>query len=360
MASIEDVPDNSTTVQTEEPTSDSLVSKNIQKLTKGVKKLIPGVVKEVKFVSKVLDEIESTVSFNCHENPKIALDIEELKQAFREIVIFSGHVIVACRSLARYSSNDRHIKRIKDDLETGSVKKLKCYLDDVVERLARCRQRFDEYNEMFEKLRGQTESVASEHASDIQTKEERKKDLHLVSRGTGIAAGATGSLATLGAAASGVAFTVSALVPPAAIVGVPIGIVSAILGGTFAVGATATAGTAIGFAIAKSLTQKELEILGKATHSIASLQERMNTTRSEMYKLELCVKSAAECVDGSVIECRGGTKQELKGLKHLVTSAVCNSDEELDTIWDIEDKLDELQQEMQKVLKILDDESDTK
>ena len=48
----------------------------------------------------------------------------------------------------------------------------------------------------------------------------------------------------------------------------PLGIVSSIISGTLAIGATASAGTAVGFTIiAKSVNSKELKLLIEATTS---------------------------------------------------------------------------------------------
>ena len=333
------------------------VAEQIKELAVCVKNLVPDTVRKIRFVNKVLDEIEKEVTFKCHENPKVASEIEELKQAFKKVIIYSDHYVGACKNLAKYSSNPRHIQSIKDDLERGSVQKLKCYLGDVSNRIAICRQRLDEYIVMFERLQKDANVVKDKQISKVERKEKEVKDMHHVSRGTGIAAGATGAMAGLSATVSATALSMSVFVPPTAIVGVPIGIVAMIVGGTLATGATASAGTSVGFAIAKCISAKELDLLIKATKSLANLQEKMNENRCEMLKLERCVQNTSECVEGSTIEYDDGTKRQIKGLKHHTNDPSRCDDGELESLWDIEDKLDEIQTEMQKVLKSIENES---
>lgn len=144
---------------------------------------------------------------------------------------------------------------------------------------------------------------------------------------------------------------------PTAIVGVPIGIVAMVIGGTLATGATTSAGTAIGFAIAKSISAKELDLLIKATKSLANLQEKMHENKCEMMKLELLFRNTSEYVEGSTIEYDNGTKKHIKGLKHHTNDPSRCDDCELESLWDIEDKLDEMQTEIQEVLRIAENKS---
>lgn len=327
------------------------LSQHMQQLVAGVASIIPDTLKQIKYVNRILEEIEKEVSVEMHEDPRVAREIEELKQDFREIIINCGRYMIACKSLAKYSSNKRHARSIKEDLENGSVKKLERFLLDVGSRLARCHQRLDEYDSMFKKLQEKTQSVASENASNIEVKQRNVKDLHYVSRGTGIAAGATGALSGVGATATAAAFITSVAFPPSAIVAVPLGIAGVVFTGIFATGTTAAAGTAIGFAIAKAISAKELELLKKASESIGTLQQKMNESKTEVCKLEAHVKNAAECIEGSTIESKNG-------LKHMVMNPKRYDDGELESLYDIEDKLDEIQSEMEKVLKIIDDETD--
>ena len=330
------------------------VARLIKELAVNVKNLVPDTVMKIKLVNKVLDELEKEVTFKCHENPRVASEIEELKFAFKKVMIYSDHFVAACKNMAKYSSNARHIQSIKDDLEGGSVLKLKRYLVDVSNRIAICCQRLDEYVVMFKKLQSDTNAVKDKQASKVERKEKEVKDMHHISRGTGIAAGATGAMAGLSGAVSATALSISALFPPAAIVGVPIGIVAMVIGGTLATGATASAGTSIGFAIAKCISAKELDLLIKATKSLASLQEKMYENKCEMMKLELLVRNTSEYVEGSTIEYDNSTKKHIKGLKHHTNDPSRCDDGELESLWDIEDKLDEMQAEMQEILKFVE------
>lgn len=332
------------------------VAGQLKELAVSVKNLVPDTILKIKHVNKVLDEIEKEVSFKCHENPQVANEIEELKQAFRTVIIYSDCYVVACQNLAKYSSNTRHIQRIKDNLEEGSVQKLKRYLSDVSNRLAICCQRLEEYTIMFEKLQRNTNAVQKKQISKVERKEKEVKDMYHVSRGTGIAAGATGAVAGLSGVVSATALVTSVVLPPTAIVGVPVGIVAMIISGTLATGATAPAGTAIGFAIAKSVNSKELDLLIKATASLADLKEMMCKNKCKMLKLELCVRNTSEYIEGSTIEYDDGTKRQIKGLKHHTNDPNHYDDGELESLWDIEDKLDEMQTEMQGVLKIVENE----
>ena len=327
------------------------LTQHMQQLVAGVANIIPDTLKQIKYVNRILEEIEEEVSVKIHEDPRVAREIEELKQDFREITINCGRYMVACKSLARYSSNEHHAQSIKDDLENGSVKKLERFLVDVGDRLARCHQRLDEYDSMFKKLQEKTQRVASENASNMEVKQKNVKDLHYVSRGSGIAAGATGVLSGVGVAATAAAFVTSVAFPPSADVAVPLSIAGMVFTGIFATGTTAAAGTAIGFAIAKAFTVEELELLKKASESIFTLQQKMNESKTEVSKLEAHVKNAAECIEGSTIESKNG-------LKHMVINPKRYDNGELESLYDIEDKLDEIQSEMEKVLKIIDDETD--
>ena len=338
------------------PSTKFSVAGQIKQLAVSVKNLVPDTVRKIRFVNKVLDEIEKEVTFKCHENPRVASEIQELKQAFKKVIIFSDRYVAACKNLAKYSSNARHIQSIKDDLEDGSVQKLKRYLGDVSNRVAICCQRLDEYTDMFEKLQKDTNAVKEKQVSKVERKEKEVKEMHHASRGTGIAAGATGAVAGLSGAVSAVALGVSVALPPTAIVGVPVGIVAMVIGGTLATGATASAGTSIGFAIAKCISSKELDLLIKATKSLADLQEHMDENKCEMLKLELCVQNTSECVEGSTIEYTDGTKKQIKGLKHHTNDPSHSDHGELESLWDIEDKIDEMQAEMEKVLKIIEKE----
>ena len=329
------------------------VAGQIQQLATCVKNLIPDTVRKIRLVNRVLDEIERDVTFKCHENPRVAIEIDELKQAFKKVMIYSDHYVVACKRLANYSSNTHHIQSIKDDLEGGSVQKLKGYLGDVSDCIAKCCKHLDEYRNMFEKLQKDTNAAKDKQVSKVERKEKEVKDMHHVSRGTGIAAGATGAMAGFSGAVSAVALSMSVFAPPTAIVGVPIGIVAMIIGGTLATGATASAGTSIGFAVTKSIGTKELDLLIKAGKSLADLQEKMDENKFEMLKLELCVRNTSECVKGSTIEYSDGSKQQIKGLKHHANDPCRCDDGELESLWDIEDKLDEVQAEMQTILEII-------
>lgn len=66
---------------------------------------------KIKLVNKVLDELEKEITFKCHENPRVANETEELKFAFKKVIIYSDHFVAACKNMAKYSSNACHIKR---------------------------------------------------------------------------------------------------------------------------------------------------------------------------------------------------------------------------------------------------------
>lgn len=321
----------------------------MQQVVTVFKNIIPETLRQIKYVNSVLEQIEKDVSFDSHKNPELALEIEELKQNFKEITISCGRYMVACKSLARYSSNERHIQRIKEDLENQNVKMLKRFLLDIGNRLARCKRCLEEYNIMFKELQEKAKGVACENASNIVVKQEKVKDQHNVSRGTGVAAGATGVLAGVGAVATTAAFVTSVAFPPSAVVGVPLGIVGVFFTGVMATGTTAATGTAIGFAMAKAISAKELELLENAALSISKLQKMMNESKTKVCQLEACVKNAAECVEGSTIE-----KRSKDGLKSIVMHPKRYDDGELESLYDIEDKLDEIKIEMEKVLKIIE------
>ena len=74
----------------------------LKELSIGVKNLVPDAILKIRHVNKILDRIEKEVSFKCHTNPQVASEIEELKQAFRTVIIHSDRYVIACRNLAKY------------------------------------------------------------------------------------------------------------------------------------------------------------------------------------------------------------------------------------------------------------------
>ena len=55
------------------------VAGQLKELAISVKNLVPDTSLKIRHVNKVLDEIEKEVSIKCHENPRVASEIEELK-----------------------------------------------------------------------------------------------------------------------------------------------------------------------------------------------------------------------------------------------------------------------------------------
>ena len=345
MASNQDAPDNTKMapdncgILTSERCS---ISEVIHMLGTSIVNLVPGVMKEVKCVKKVLDEIEKEDSFKHHEDPRIAMDVEKLKQAFRKVIVYSGHIKNPCRSLASYSSNQEHIQSIKEDLQSGKLQKLKRFLQDVGARLERCSQCL---GKLLNQL--QMESLTTKHESaNLQIKENKKQDnLHY----TSLVAVAGGVLGGLCASDSTVqTIKVLAVLTSTDKACKPKGTFTGIIGHAVGVGATASAGTAI------SLTQRELEILDRAKRSLLTLQKKMNKIKTEVHELELSVNSVIECVESSVITSSWGKIKRLKC--PLISPASGATDGKLESICDIEEKLDELQTEMEKALKILESE----
>ena len=323
------------------------ISQGLYEVATQVKEVITNVVREVCKIREALDKIEQEDSFEAHENPQVSYEIEGLKQSLRELTIYSRGFLSACKSLAKYSSNDRHLQCIKDDLNNGRLERLKRFVKDIISRMAICRMRVDEYQAEYNKLKRHVDNVMTEASRKAEQKAENVRDLHNISRGIGVASGVTGAGASIAAVCSMAGFA-SLAFPPAAVVSIPIGITSMVIGGILVFTAAGTGGAAIGFSVAKSISEKERKVLKQAADSVLKLQETMHNSKTKVAELEAQLKTISDVIEVS--------EMSNEGLKHLVEDPERYEDGELESLFDIEEKLDKLQDEMKCILKAIENE----
>ena len=113
-------------------------------------------------VNNTLEELIANDSalvkgFGDPDDPMVKFELENFKQAIRELVIASRGVRSTIKSLAKYASNADHIQRIKEDLsvpqqDETSCEKLKSYLAVVSQRISNCRKNVEKIQPMYKKV----------------------------------------------------------------------------------------------------------------------------------------------------------------------------------------------------------------
>ena len=312
------------------------------KLSTLMRSLITGVqdilitVRDVKNVNRVLEQVGKDESFNARD-PSSGFEIENFKHSLREAVILSNRFVVAAKNLAKYSSNEGHIRQLTEDLTAGNSQRLKPYFDGIGGHLNRSRMRVEEYQAEFSKISEkahqmaeieQSESVISNNWNPLS-----EEDVNWRSNIAGAAAAffSPGAVALIFREFSLFYLFVYAF---------------------FGIGGFVLVKKGISMLLKRSgpYTRRAQDIrhynseiqLQTVQDSITTFLTKAPGMRSKLLQLEECAKDAAECVGAmDIAEGQGPANRENNKYNELKA------------------QLSELQHKMVQLLKCVDEESDT-
>lgn len=109
-------------------------------------------ISELKDLNTNLSGLEKDQAFSS-QYPEMAFKIENLKHAFREVVIFSHRFIGMSTSLAKYASNEEYIHQLGEDLSACQHQRLKPFIDGIIHYISRCKSCLDQHQQEYEKVK---------------------------------------------------------------------------------------------------------------------------------------------------------------------------------------------------------------
>ena len=109
-------------------------------------------ISELKDLNTKLSGLGKDQTFTS-DDPKMAFEIENLKHACREMVIFNHRFIRISTSLAKYASNEEYIYQLEEDLLAGKYQRLKPFIDGIIHYISQCKSCLDQHQHEYEKVK---------------------------------------------------------------------------------------------------------------------------------------------------------------------------------------------------------------
>ena len=310
-----------------------LVRSTLLRLKLITNELIRSLTAKIRSAKRALTELSTT----SHPDPKMEAELKRLQTALQRLQSYAQEVLAACRNLVYRTSNKEVIRRINLELKNSQVSELKKFLDQINDCLSNCHTRINNFNTCYQTLRKELEAAVQ--AQSVKENEKRKE---IGRKDSG--AVATGVVA-VGSGVAAVGFGIATLATGGAAA-----VFAGIITGVATASAAASGGANIKLQESKGNSEKDLEQIKKAAEAILKMQKEMNNSCEKIQEMEACVQNASEAVNGL-------KSAEMAGLKDYVEKQVYNEDGTLTHHHTMSHELDELQEAMKELLKLIDDDS---
>ncbi len=164
---------NSTTVQN---VSNASVSGLFSQVCDGTMKLLeylPSMSNAVEEVKEADRRVQSIlVGITAASDPEVRFKLANLQQEFRDFIRVGKDFLENCLSMAKYVKNEQLVTKIKDQLGSKILDKLKMYIDSLSRYLKDCDDSFEEFRTTHKEMEDRV-SCAKGHFSD-QLKEAKE------------------------------------------------------------------------------------------------------------------------------------------------------------------------------------------
>ena len=201
--------------------------------------------------AKTMDEAGRELSLGV--NPIVSMAIEDLKVQYHAVFGKARLYVRACKDMASYVCESNVLEDVERDLEErNSTAELSDFLDEMKDYLLRCKYSLGQFNTIQTNFGGEVKRNSDQWDGEAKKHAEQEKKGLLLSRGSGIVAGAMG----VGGVALGLAAT-SIVCPPAVIALAAVAVVTC-------TGAAVSGGLAGAFAVERGISREKKEVFVEA------------------------------------------------------------------------------------------------
>lgn len=303
----------------------NVFAKALEKICSSSGGLLCQILKILEPIRKIMQDLEvAGRGIPLDVNPTVAMAIEDLKVLFHAVVGKARLYVHSCKDIAYYVCKSGVLKTIRDDLKKQkSTKELTYFFEDINNYLKSCKSCLEQFNVIHTKFQDERTQCNDQWDGEAKRMEEKEKSSLVASGKYGLfgATLGTGSVA-LGAAAS-------ILCPPVAIA-----LAAGACVGT--VGAVACFGLAGAFAIERGISDEKKKVFLNAAEKIVELYKKLTTVRDTIQDMMDNIELLQTPIDG------------FGGLNEMVEGALSGG--RLNIV-NINAKLDQLEEKMEKTLK---------
>ena len=287
-------------------------------------------------IKATIQYLKKLASRSPHPDPLVEAELKRLEDALKRLQEYAQKVITSCRNLAYRASNKLVLQKISSELKQGQVMELKQFLSQIHDCLMNCTAHVDTFDIYYQSLKQELEKALK---SQAKKSEKTKKEISRKEAG-----GLASAVTAVGSGATAVGFGVATIATGGAVA-----VFAGVITGVAAAGAAISGGTSIGLGISKAFNEKELQLIKNAAEAVLNMQSEMNNTKLKIVEMDRCISEARERIEGL-------KSADIPGLRDYAENPTYSEEGELTHFFVIENDLEDLQDAMKDLLKIIDED----